>query len=187
MFLLLLAASFLIVGSDPSSDLDLFALDVDSDSELTVPDLFSNDVDTLYSNQGDLSNLEMTTDNPYDCLSTLLLPSRRLRGRQDFCAVSETSGGAEKDSSLEKFVPRLSTEEDVEEYWCQKSRMEGFANIPVCDTAPNERQLSDIANGITIAPPFIPSGFENLLLCVLRKFRFHLVYEAKCERAYERY
>ena len=160
-------------GFDPEASLfhDAPGLDLQASLFDDTPglDLQASLVDSIDTLNGNLSpDLMVATDNSKDCIAMLSPSSRRLRGRADLCdtpAASSDSGA----------IPKLWTEEEVQDYWCSKKSMGGIASLPVCDRAPSYRSPSELARGSGIIGPFPPSGFQNLLTCMPSKLVLHSV------------
>lgn len=153
---------------DDAPGLDLQASLFDDTSGLDLQASLFDSLDTLNLN-GNLSpDLLVATDNSEGCISMLSPSSTMLRGRADLCDTPAASSDSDA-------IPKLWTEEEVQDYWCSKKSMGGIASLPVCDMAPRFRSPSELAIGSGIIGPFPPSGFQNLLLCMPSKFMLHSV------------
>lgn len=154
---------------EAGSNQGLFAFGDTSETDSEVPSLEDASLVNVAisdSNRDIFTDLAVATDNPYDCSGPLSLLSRRIiRVRGLICNNPDASHGAE-DSA-----PKLTTEEEVQDYWCSESHIEGFGNIPVCSRAASERLPSEWLLALDAPPPFPQaSRFQNLLTCSLSEF-----------------
>lgn len=155
-------------------DWDFFSSNNDlslDDIEPNLPDdgSFANDFDLNIADDpsvnDDLSNIEepypieeysnnfLTAGNDLDC-SSLSLLSRGVRARSDNSCAAEP----------EKYLI-VKTDADVQKYWCSKTSILGFANIPVCNLLNAGVRPSEQSPWPDIDYSTLPTGFTTLSLC----------------------
>lgn len=136
--------------------------DSDSDTEAVPFDV----VDDPNPNEDIFTDFTSATVNNADgCFfsSSSSISKLRIREEKPSCINNDNPSQKTPETEEEK---EEALKKSYQEYWCSRTAMTGFGNIPVCEEQPDNTIPSEaIPNSRRLPPIPDPSGFVTLLQC----------------------